>query len=154
MKRFMIMFMILGLVVGSVATAEAGKKKKPVKTTREAQGSYQAPTPVAAGGCAQTDAVGCVTIPSGPGEIYVTASVTDTTGLPVAVSVQADLDGNQQAETVYGSFCGTTAEPIAIDAGATIQFWVGPSPAGALAGCGPGILATQGTVDVVFSNMP
>jgi hypothetical protein len=153
MKRIVILVLAIGLVFGSIATAEAGKKKKkPVKTTREAQGAYDAPTPVAAGGCAQTGAVGCVTIPSAPGEIYVTATVTDATGTPVPVSVQADLDGNNQSDTTYGSFCGSTSEPLLVDAGATIQFWVGITP-GAVALACPGF-ATTGTVDVVFSNMP
>ena len=155
MKRVLVLILALGLVFGSIATADAGKKKKrkkPAKIEREAQGSYDAPTPVAAGGCAQTGAVGCVTIPSGPDEIYVTATVTDQTGTPVPVSVQADLDGNNQSDTTYGGFCGSTAEPILIDAGATIQFWVGITPGSVALAC-PGF-ATSGTVDVVFSNMP
>lgn len=155
MKRILILVLALGLVFGSIATAEAGKKKKkkkPVKITREAQGSYDAPTPVAVGGCAQTGAIGCVTIPTGPGEIYVTATVTDATGTPVPVSVQADLDGNNQSDMTYGAFCGSTEEPLLVDAGATIQFWVGLTPGSATLGC-PGF-ATSGTVDVVFSNMP
>jgi hypothetical protein len=151
MKRFLIMFMVLGLVAGSIATAEAGKKKKPVKTTREAQATYSSTIVVAAGNCTQADAINCPRIPSGPGEIYMTAKVTDATGQAVPVAVKADLDGDNATETLYGTFCGETAEPMLIDAGAEITFWIGISPDTAALGCAPG---TTGTVDVVFSNMP
>ena len=152
MKRILVLSMVLGLVFGSIAAADAGKKKKPKKVTREAQGAYDAPTPVAVGGCAQTGAIGCVTIPSGPGERYVTVTVTDATGTPVPVSIQADLDGNAQSDTTYGAFCGETSEPVLVDEGVTLQFWVGLTPGSVALAC-PGV-ATQGTVDVVFSNLP
>ena len=152
MKKLLVLMMILGLVVGSIATAEAGKKKKaPAKTTREAQATYVSTGVVAAGNCTQTDAVNCPRIPSGPGEIYVTAKVTDITGQAVPVAVKADLDANGNTETLYGVFCGETTEPILIDAGAEVTFWVGISPDTAALGCAPGI---QGTIDAVFSNMP
>lgn len=152
MKRFLVMFMILGLIAGSVATAEAGKKKKkPVKVTREAHASYSSTIVVAAGNCTQEDAINCPRIPSGPGEIYLTAKVTDATGQAVPVAVKADLDGDRSTETLYGTFCGETEEPMLIDAGAEITFWIGISSNTAALGCAPG---TTGTVDVVFSNMP
>ena len=45
MKRLLIMFMVLGLVVGSVATAEASKKKRTrlERTIEESYGPYPAP---------------------------------------------------------------------------------------------------------------
>jgi hypothetical protein len=152
MKRFIVLVAVLGLIVGSVSTSEAAKKKKPKKTTRTATGGYDAPTPVVVGGCAQTGAVGCVTIPSGPGERYVTVTVTDATGTAVPVSVQADLDGNSQSDTTYGSFCGKTSEPLLVDESVTLQFWIGITPGSATLGCAG--FATQGTVDVTFSNRP
>ncbi len=155
MKKTLAVALALGLLAGAlVGPADAGKKKKkkPVKVTREVQGSYSAPATVV-GACSQTDAIGCVRIPSGPGEKYLTAEVTDGHGQPVVISVQADLDGDNRTETVYGAFCGKTEEPIQVDEGVEVTFWVG-SPIHAVPNlCAPGI-GTQGTIDVTFSNLP
>ena len=156
MKKLIALALTAGLVAGAMAMpADAAKKKKKkvVKVTREATGTYQAPTPIAAGLCGQADAVGCVTIPAALGEKYVTAKVTDSHGQPVAVAVKADLDGNGNTEVLYGTFCGETTEPILIDEGATVTFWVGISPDTAALGCAPGT-GTQGTVTATFSNLP
>ncbi|MGH2757408.1 MAG: hypothetical protein ACRDI3_06435 [Actinomycetota bacterium] len=155
-KRLAVFVMILSLVVGTVAVAEAGKKKKkakkPVKTEREAQGTYSAPATLV-GNCTQTDGIGCMTIASGPEEAFLTAKVTDAHGQPVSISVEADLDGDAMTETDYGTFCGETEEPIQIDPGAEIIFWVGRADIAVADACAPGV-ATQGTLDVVFSNLP
>ena len=155
MKKALIFALIIGLIAGSMAapaTAKKKKKKKPVKIERVAQGTYAAPA-TAAGNCTQTDGVGCMTIQSGAGERYVTAKVTDATGQPVAVTVDADLDGDAQTETSYGTFCGETTEPIEIEPGAALVFWVGGPLQIVAAGCTPGV-GTQGTLDVTFSNLP
>jgi hypothetical protein len=155
MKKSIVALLVLGLIFGSlVGSAEAKKKKKtkaPVKVTREVQGTYVAPGG-AAGNCTQTDGVGCMTIPSGAGEQYLSAKVTDAHGQPVAVAIKADLDGNGSTETLYGTFCGETAEPIQIQEGVEIIFWVGITPDTAPIGCAPGE-ATNGTLDVTYSNM-
>lgn len=155
MKRILVLLLVLGLVFGAIASAEAGKKKKkkkPIKTEREAQGTYVAPATVV-GSCSQTDGIGCMEIATGADEAYLTAKVTDEHGQPVAIRVSADLDGNNSTETTYGDFCGETEEPIQIDPGAAIIFWVGRVDVAATIGCLPGI-GTQGTLDVVFSNLP
>jgi hypothetical protein len=156
MKRSIVALLVLGLIFGSLmGAAEAKKKKKkpvaPVKVTRVAQGTYTAPGG-AAGNCTQTDGVGCMTIASGANEQYLTAKVTDSHGQPVAVAVKADLDGNGDTETFYGTFCGETKDAIQIQPGAEIVFWVGLTPDTAPTGCAPGE-ATKGTLDVTFSNM-
>lgn len=137
--------------LGGVADAKK-KRKKPKRVERTAQGTYAAPATLV-GSCTQTDGIGCMTIPSGVGELYLTAKVTDTLGQPVSISVEADLDGDNTTETVYGTFCGETSEPIAIDEGTELVFWVGRADVAVLDGCVPGI-ATQGTLEVTFSNMP
>jgi len=157
MKKMISVALAIGLLAGAYAMpAEAGKKKKkrkPVKVTREAQGTYAAPA-TAVGNCTQTDGVGCMTIPAGSEEKFLTAKVTDATGQPVLVSVAADLDGDMQTETNYGTFCGETEEAIAIDPGAQVIFWVSSvTNTPDRAGCAPG-QGTQGTLDVVFSNKP
>ena len=153
MKRSLAFLLVLGLVASfAAAPAQAKKKKKPARVERTAQGTYAAPATLV-GNCTQTDGVGCMTIQSGAGEEYLTATVTDQHGQPVSISVEADLDGDATTETSYGSFCGETAEPIQIEPGAAIVFWVGRADVAAVDGCAPGV-ATQGTLDVTFSNMP
>lgn len=50
MKRFVIMFMVLGLVAGSVATVEAKGKKRDIRIERTVEGSY-GPYPAPITGC-------------------------------------------------------------------------------------------------------
>ena len=155
MKKVIAIALSVGLLAGAYAMpADAKKKKKKVvKVTREVQGTYAAPATVV-GNCTQTDGVGCMTIPAGSEEKFLTAKVTDSSGQPVLVSVDADLDGDMQSETNYGFFCGETTEPIAIDPGAQIIFWVSAvTDAPARADCPPG-QGTSGTLDVTFSNLP
>jgi hypothetical protein len=159
MKRVITVVLVMGLIAGAMfAPAEAKKKKKkppaPAKVTREAQGTYAAPGTVV-GNCTQTDGVGCMGIPSGAEEQYLTAKVTDESGNPVLISVQADLDGDARSDVTYGVFCGETKEPIQFDAGVTLIFWVSTltsAPSRVTEGCIPG-QGTSGTLDVVFSNM-
>jgi hypothetical protein len=151
MKKALILMLIAGLVAGSmVGVADAKKKKK--RVTRTSQGTYQAPA-TAAGNCTQTDGIGCMTIPSGSNEKFLTAKVTDAHGQPVAVSVQADLDGDMFTDVTYGVFCGETEAPIEFEPGASLIFWVGRAADIQASACVPG-MATQGTLDVTFSNVP
>ena len=154
MKKSFSVVLMMVLVAGAFAAAPADAKKKK-RVERSAQGTYAAPATVV-GNCTQTDGIGCMTIPTGGSEQYLTANVTDATGQPVYVTVQADLDGDMTSETTYGAFCGETTEPIKFDKGAALIFWVGPVsqiPGRATAGCVPG-QGTEGTVDVTFSNLP
>jgi coenzyme F420-reducing hydrogenase gamma subunit len=153
MKRFVVLLMIVGLVAGSVATAEAAKKKKIKKVERVVEGAYDAPSLIAVGTCAQTGAIGCVSMISAANEVYVSAEVTDQTGQPVYVSIQGDANGDNQDDINYGTFCGATDAPIAIDAGVELHFWVGVTPDPGIAGCVPGA-ATTGTLKATFSNLP
>lgn len=150
MKRSVILFMILGLILGSVATAES--KKKPHKVTRTVEGTYDSPAIFLYGSCAESDGIGCVSFTSGPNERFVTAEVVDAHGLPVFVLVRDEYmsDPIEGAET-YGTFCGKTTEPIAVPPGKNLQFWVGAPFA--IYGCQPGA-GTTGTVTATFSNLP
>lgn len=155
MKRILVLVMVLGLVVGSTVTADAAKKKKknkkPQKVERQATGTYQSTGVVAVGTCAQNDAINCVRIPAAATEQFVSAVVKDDTGQAVPVAVKADLDGDNRTETLYGVFCGETEEPIQIDPGIEVTFWVGITSDNAALACPP---PTSGSIDVTFSNLP
>jgi hypothetical protein len=150
MKRSMVVVLSLSLVASGLFALPANAKKK-APTTRKAYGTYQAPATVV-GNCTQTDGVGCMTIQTGSNERFLkSATVTDATGQPVAVEVSADLDGDIQTETSYGTFCGELTEPLPIDPGVALVFWVGRADTAAATACVPGV-GTQGRLDVVFST--
>lgn len=154
MKRILVAVLVLGLAFGAVTTAEAKKKRKPKKVERTIEGGYDAPPLVIAGTCAQSGAIGCVSIATGPGEAFITAAkVTDAHGQPVVVAVSANTDGNVGDDVSFGTFCGELTEPMAIDPGVELHFWVGVIADIATTGCAPG-LATTGTISVTLSTLP
>ncbi len=149
MKRLVMSFMVLGLVIGAVATAEA--KKKPQRATRTVEGSYDSPVIGLLGQCAETHGVGCVSFSVGPKERFVTAKVHDAHGLPVFVYIRSTASGAfGEGSESYGSFCGEATKPIAVPPGGELEFWVGA--AASVYGCQPGV-ATSGTITATFSNL-
>lgn len=157
MKRFLIMFMVLGLIAGSVATAEA--EQGFARTERSVEASYYgAQLLYQYRSCALSGGAGCVTLDTLPTETSLTAKVTDAHGQPVSVWVvdaaerQIESDG---PNFVYGTFCGQTTEPIRFKAGAELELWVGGEwwptwwVVPEVPRCLPGV-ATTGTVSVTL----
>ena len=165
MKRFLVMSMILGLVVGSVATAEAGKKKKktaaPVRIEKVVEtpytgGNIGVATPAASGGgCLNNEppAFGCINIiPPGVEFTYVKIEVKDATGLNAGGFVsQADHDGDGLADG-YGGFCGAHPEAIPMEIPGAL-LGVSLYPGVCEDASGPSFVTT-GTIIATFSNMP
>lgn len=156
MKRFLILFMILGLIAGSVATAEAKKGQKSTRTERTVKGSYATQFVPFNVYCYPNNGVGCVEIETRKDEAFLTAKAVDAHGQPVLVQVWGWGDGPEHSDD-YGSFCGETDEPIAFDRGVDVYLVVGgsseqdlPTPG---ASCSPGF-GTTGTVSVTLSNLP
>jgi len=162
MKRFLILFLILGLVFGSIATADAKKKKKkktaPVKIERVVELEYAAPgigvnTPAASGGiCPFADPTTqeCIEIPLQADETFIKVEMTDATGLPVMGYIsQGDTDGDGIGN-LYGDFCGGHPEPIAMESTnpVRISFYNGVNP-----DCLPSAVTT-GSIKVTLSNLP
>ena len=156
MKRSLIVLVVLGLIAGLVATANA--RGRPRLVQRNVQGSY-ATQFVPFGGlvtrtCAQSDAVGCVRIQTRAGESFFTARVSDAHGQPVLVTVTGP--GSNVDWIEYGTFCGETKEPISFDPGVELSFHIGywdwPLPV-ALTSCPP-MFGTTGTISVTLSNLP
>ena len=154
MKRFLIMFMVLGLIAGSVATAEA--KKSPNRVERTVEGNYGGlPEPLT--GCiADTAALACMVVDAHPTEAFFIAKVTDAHGLPVFVEVITEGGGR------IGTFCGKTTRPVSFDAGSSLVFRIEPTPfffshwgtewLGPL-DC-PYRIQTSGSISVTLSNLP
>lgn len=151
MKRSLIVFMAAGLIAGSVATAEA--KKKPQRTTRTVQASYDSPVLGIYARCGEPG-VGCTSFSGGPNERFITAKVEDAHGLPVYVLIRSAASGAfGEGTKTYGEFCGETTEPIEVPPGGKFEFMVGSAASVYLAGCEPGV-ATTGTITATFSNLP
>lgn len=156
MKRFLILLMALGLIAGSVATAEAKKGQKSTRSERTVEGSYATQFVPFSVYCYQHAGVGCVAIETRKDEAFLTAKVIDAHGQPVLVQVWGWVDG-PRPQSHYGNFCGETDEPIAFDRGADVYLIVGgqthydlPTQGGS---CSPGF-GTTGTVSVTLSNLP
>ena len=165
-KRFLVLFMVLGLMAGAVATAEAKKKPKPkpkpepAPVERTVEASYYGPQlAYEYRSCAASGEAGCVTLTTRANEKSLTAKAMDAHGQPVSVWVvdaseaRYDLDGPR---AVYGIFCGETTEPIQVAPGTKLELWIGgewwprwwgiPDP-----DCAPAI-GTTGTIRVTLSG--
>ena len=158
MKRFLILVMILGLVVGSVATAEAAQKTKtPARAERTVEGHYSTypmpgsgPPPRVDGWPATCDslveAYECFIVETRPTEASFTAKVTDAHGQPVFVRVEALGFG------LVGRFCGETSQPLRIERGAELHFYLGASALMENVECPGHSVKTSGTITVTLSN--
>ena len=157
MKRLLMLLMILGLVAGSVAAAEA-KQATRKRVERTVEGSYATQFVPFNVYCYRHAGVGCVEIETRKDEAFLTARAVDAHGQPVLVQVWGWGDGPVHSND-YGSFCGETDEPIAFDRGADVYLVIGWQGSGgdlaspSLSECRPGI-GTTGTVSVTLSNLP
>jgi hypothetical protein len=153
MKRSLVLLMILGLVVGSVATAEA--KKRPRRVERTVEDSYATRFVLDDAYCWRPGG-SCVRIEPRKGETFFTATAVDTHGQPVLVTAWGPETGQGTQRLYYGSFCGETDEPIAFIPGFDVDLRV-EYPGGNLS---PSVVAdcpmfgTTGTISVTLSNQP
>ena len=148
MKRFFVLLLVVGMVLGALTTAEAAKKKKKSKKVRRVVSEdyvapayfYWAPT---------GDNIGGVSIPAGAGERFVSINIKDDSGMAVSAGAGQDPEGDNTYTAT--PFCTKTDKPLPIEPGleVIVFVYVGPctSPAGPA-------LATQGTVTATFSNVP
>ena len=136
MKRFLILMMIFGLILGSVAPAEAEPGERTVEAT---YGPYPAPIT----GCNSVGgSFACLIVPTGASESFFTAKVTDLHGQPVFVQVKSA--GRTWA------FCGETTEPIAFEPSSDLHFFlVLPNwPLDMCLECPTNRIKTTGTISV------
>lgn len=144
MKRFLVMFTVVGVVASSLATAEA---KKPTRSERTVVGHY-GPYPAPVTGCnSALGSFACLVVHTRPTEWFFTAKVTDAHGLPVFVEVQDDAGR-------HAYFCGQTTRPIAINPKSTLSFHIGLDNWGLSGNCPANRIKTTGTIRVTLSNVP
>ena len=144
MKRILVVFLGLGLVAGSVSTAEA--KRKPARVERTVRGSYNAyPAPVT--GCnAPLGSFSCLIVQTRRTEKFFTAKVTDTHGRPVFVEVYYN-------RMPLATFCGETTRPIAFAGGDQLHFYIGLNSLYPTTHCPAHRVKTTGTISVTLSNL-
>ncbi|HWC14693.1 MAG TPA: hypothetical protein VG929_08860 [Actinomycetota bacterium] len=156
MKKIVVLLMVVGLVAGSIATAEAGKKKKkkPARVERVAESKYEAPAigaPSAVGVCFRPTN-SCGDIATGAGEVWVRIDIKDASGTATAFTFGQDTDPNTPGtETIFGDFCGTTGDDL-VQIQEGLPLVVFPWAFGDVL-C-PGAFGTQGTITATLSNLP
>lgn len=146
MKRLLLVFMVIGLIVGSVATAEAEGKKRAARVERTVEGSYGPPYLAPVTGCKSLMGPwACLIVETRPTEAFFTAEVTDAHGQPVFVAVVSQF-------RTLATFCGETTRPIRFNPGAGLEFRVGGDSA--QLECPVNSVKTTGTIGVTLSNLP
>ena len=149
MRRTWTILLVLGLIgAGIAAPAEAGKKKSKKPVVRVYEVRYEQPAigvGGVGGGCS-----GCATIPVLSTETYAGIVIEDDASPSGYIDLSYDSDGDGIQNIGSGpTVCGSTAEPVPVEAGASYTVW--PWVAGA--GC-PGSSSTSGTIKVWLSNDP
>jgi hypothetical protein len=155
MRRVITTILAGSLIVGAFVApaAEAAKKKKKVKT-RKVSVEYTAPS-ASVEGNGLCDP-GCVHIPTMPSEKFAQFSVTDTTGLPVSVSITVpDQNGDGFVENI-ASFCGESGK-VPIPGGNELTLFIyGHPTVGAFESVGGPTacngVGTSGTIDATITN--
>lgn len=144
MKRFLVLFMILGLIGGSIATAEAGKKKKAPKPYTMT-GVYDQP---AAGTAGAGLSLGAPAFTSSSTNVFMSVTIADGASPIPYGDFSWDTDGDGTNDTGV-TVCGTEAKDLQVPANTTITafMWALPSPF--CAG-----FSTSGTITATFSATP
>lgn len=158
MKRILVLILALGLVFGSIATADAAKKKKkkkPERIERTVELTYDAPSPGISGvvGACMTvlgvEGTACIDTPLGAEDLFAKVSITDATGQPTNFDLAQETDPSTPYMDIFASGCGETPEALPIAPGVPLRVSVtaigGPD-------C-PGV-ATTGAITITLSNMP
>ncbi|MEA2452673.1 MAG: hypothetical protein QOG04_1383 [Actinomycetota bacterium] len=143
MKRFLVLMMIFGLVVGSVATAEAKKKKAPKPYTMT--GTYDQP---AIGTAGVGLAAGGLSFVSSATNTYMSIKIEDGVSPMPYGDFSWDTDGDGVSDTGV-TVCGPEAKDLQVPPNTTITVFMWALPSPFCAG-----FSTSGTVTATFSATP
>lgn len=143
MKRLFVLSLVIGLIFGSIATAEAGKKKKAPKPYTMT-GTYSSPAIGTAGAGAGTP----VSFSSSATNTFLSVEIADDTSPTPYGDFSWDTDGDGINDTGV-TVCGTEAKDLQVPPSTQISafMWALPSPF-----C-PGF-STSGTIKATFSATP
>lgn len=147
MKRILILMMVMGLVFGSIAVADAKKKKKKASApyVRVLEGTYDNPAPGIGGVVTLNGAGGTMEVPTASNESYMSVEIIDDSGQNAYFGIAAD-------GTIIGGGCGKTEAPFAITPGVAHNITVTMGPGLEAPSC-VGI-ATSGTIKVTLTEVP
>ena len=144
MKRIMVLMLVTGLVFGSIATAEAGKKKKK-PYVRVVEGTYDNPAPGIGGIVTLNGAGGTLEVATAANESFMSVEITDDSGQDAYFGIAAD-------GTIIGGGCGKTEEPFQITGGVAHNITVTIGPGFEDPTCAG--IATSGTIKVTLTEVP
>ena len=145
MKRFLVLFLVLGLLMGSIATAEAKKKKPKKPYVRIVEGTYDNPAPGVGGVVTLNGAGGTLEVPTAVNEAYMSVEITDASG-------QATYFGIAAEGSIIAGGCGKTEAPLAITPGMAHNITVTMGPGLEDPTCAG--VATTGTIKVTLTEVP
>ncbi|MDQ4143455.1 MAG: hypothetical protein M3198_06890 [Actinomycetota bacterium] len=152
MRKLVVLALVVGLLGSYGAVAEAGKKKKKIRTVTFTYAHPSIGVAPIGGFCAGFPEEDCYSVATKPKEKYFKITVTDATGEKVFGFVsQGDLNGNGVNDDGYGNFCGGHTSSVAIAApGKAMNVYLQPG----LCDDGTQSVMTTGTVKVQLSAKP
>lgn len=147
MKRILVLMMIMGLIFGSVATADAKKKKKKKAApyVRVVEGTYDNPAPGIGGVVTLNGAGGTMEVPTGANELFMNVEITDDSGQPAYFGIA-------EGGSIIAGFCGSTPEPMSITPGSAYNITVTMGPGLEDPTCAG--VATTGTIKATLTTVP
>ena len=151
MKKLIVTGIVAALAVGAlVAPAEAGKKKKKPPAPRVAEGTYDNPAIGVPGVVGSAAAGGAYEFATLSNENYIEVEIEDAAGGSPTFTMSQDTDPSTPTYEIFGTWCGTTGEPVAISPGLTVRVSVYTMPGPEQPTCtGP---ATSGTITATFTQ--
>ena len=153
MRKLLVSCVCVGLLGGAlVAPADAGKPRKPKRTERVQEGSYENPAIGIPGVVGSSSAGGAVEFGVGPTEQFINVEITDDFGQPVMATMSQETDPSTPFWDIFATICGKTEEPIQIAPGVAVRVSVYTIAGRDHPTCiGP---ATSGTIKATLSNLP
>lgn len=149
MKKVIVTSIVAALVAGAlVAPAEAAKKKKP--KARVAEGTYDNPAIGIPGVVGSAAAGGAYEFATLTNENFILVEIEDAGGGSPTFTMSQDTDPSTPTYEIFGTWCGTTEEPVAITPGLPLRVSVYTMPGPDQPTCtGP---ATSGTIKATFTR--
>ncbi len=150
MKKWLVLIMVLGLVVGSVATADAGKKKKKKKAPapRVMEVRYENPA-IGINGVGGVCS-GCPQIAVGADERFISVELDDDVSPFPTMRFSWDTDGDGRNDTGVVVCGAETDAPLEVPPGVTMTAFPYPVPGPA---CPTGFAVT-GSIKITFTATP